>query len=152
MGSGNSELVDFRQRFSLLFSKHFAQMALLDVNGNLIATNPAWRSFGCENGLRAEYDCVGKSYLQICEAAALANVPGARSAYLGLLEVIHAGRPKFTMVYPCHSPAERRWYRLWIEPQMPSVPAIVVAHYPLPEPEQASLRSEREFDGSNFAA
>ena len=147
MGSGSDQIFEFRDTFHHLFNRHFAQMALLDLDGTLVAVNRAWRHFGDGNGICESYDCIGKNYLQICESALLTDSPGAKSVYLGLLEVIHAGRPKFTMVYPCHSLVERRWYRLWIEPQMPAVPAIIVAHYLLPQTQGIGAGGDIELIG-----
>jgi hypothetical protein len=97
--------------FSRLFDSSPAQVALLDLNGVILQTNRAWKQFGRENGLPAGYDCVGLSYLQACEPGVNSHDVGARQAYIGLLEVLRARRPKFTMAYPCHSPTERRWFR-----------------------------------------
>jgi hypothetical protein len=101
----------------------------VDLQGIILATNRAWTQFGWENGLTASFDSVGKNYLKSCEQAVSCGWPGAQQAYVGLLEVIRLQRPKFTMVYPCHSPTQRRWYRMWVQPQMPIVPAVIVAHH-----------------------
>lgn len=131
--------------FRLLFNDRPAHVALLDQQGIILETNKAWREFGSQNGLRSGYDCVGQNYLQACEQGAAENFPGASEAYIGVLEVLHARRPKFTMVYPCHSPKERRWYRMWVEPQSPDIPAVVVAHYP-------SIRKSPDKDASSTAS
>ena len=125
----DNRLAAWADNFSLLFDPSPAQVALLDLNGVIVETNLAWKQFGRENGLATNYDCIGMNYLQACESAANNDEIGARQAYIGLLEVLRTQRPKFTMVYPCHSPTERRWYRMWVEPQLPQVPGIIVAHY-----------------------
>jgi hypothetical protein len=115
--------------FKRLFDPTAAQVALINLEGVILETNRAWKQFGQDNGLPPDYQCVGKNYLHVCEAAVAANEPGSQRAYLGLLSVIRVHRPKFTMVYTCHSPNQRRWFRMWVEPQLPEVPAIVIAHY-----------------------
>jgi hypothetical protein len=133
--------------FKSLFDSHPSHIALLDLRGKILAVNPAWKRFGEQNRLAPGYDCVGMNYLRICETAAEGGVPQAREAYVGLLEVIHTGRPKFTMVYPCHSDNENRWFRMWVEPQTPNVPALIIAHKLIghEEPEM-NVDSEISFD------
>ncbi len=114
--------------FTHLFEAHPANVALLDAEGTILAVNAGWRDYGRENGLPSGYDVVGMSYLAVCEAGAVADYPMAREAYVGLLDVLKAGRPKFTLVYPCHTPTRREWYRMWVEPQTPAVPVVIVAH------------------------
>lgn len=114
--------------FQQLFDPHPSHVALLRLDGTVLAVNTAWRRYGQVNGLAAEYEAVGQNYLAVCEAGVAANYPGAREAYVGLLEVLQNARPKFTLMYSCHTPAQREWYRLWVEPQTPSVAAVIVAH------------------------
>ncbi len=124
-----NNLQDRRATFLRVFGAQMAHIALLDLNGVIVETNLSWNRFGIDNGIDSSYRCVGTSYLEVCQAAAERAFPCSQEAYVGLLDIIHNRRPKFTMVYPCHSPAERRWYRMWVEPQLPQVPAIIVAHY-----------------------
>jgi len=112
-----------------LFDPNPAHVALLDLQGVIVETNAAWKRFAVENGLPAHYECVGQNYLRLAEEAAGGQSLLAQEAYIGLLEVMCTRRPKFTMIYPCHAPGERRWYRMWVEPQTPAVPAVIVAHY-----------------------
>ena len=114
--------------FEQLFDPHPSNVALVALDGTVLAVNAAWRQYGRDNGLPADYGFVGRNYLAVCEAGVAARYPMAEEAYLGLLGVMRNDRPKFTMVYPCHTPARREWYRMWVEPQSPSVPAIIVAH------------------------
>jgi hypothetical protein len=125
----NDKLASYRRTFRQLFNGRTAQVALLDWSGIILETNSAWDQFGVENGLSRSYQSIGKNYLALCESAIGEDYPSAHEAYLGLLEVMQTNRPKFAMVYPCHSPTIRQWYRMWVEPQLPEVPAIIVAHY-----------------------
>ncbi len=116
------------QAFQQLFDPHPSQVALLDLEGQVLAVNTAWRRYGTSNGLPAGYEAVGRNYLAICEAGVAVAYPGASEAYVGLLDVLRNARPKFTLTYACHTPARREWYRMWVEPQSPSVAAVIVAH------------------------
>ena len=117
-----------RAIFQGVFGSHPAHVALLDLRANILAVNDAWTRFGQTNGLRDDYDFSRANYLQACEPGAVGGDAYARDAYVGLLQVMRSNRPKYTLVYPCHSPAEQRWFRMWIQPQAPEADAIVVAH------------------------
>lgn len=127
-GDGKDRPAGWARAFRQLFDPHPSHVALVGLDGTILAVNEAWTRFGRLNGLRADYDFVGQNYLAHCEAAVGSGTPGAQEAYVGLLDVIRNGRPKFTQVYPCHSPARREWYRMWVEPQTPTVAAVIVAH------------------------
>ncbi len=114
--------------FQQLFDPHLSHVALLHLDGTVLAVNAAWRRYAADNGVAAGYEFVGTNYLAVCEAGVAAGYPGAAEAYLGLLGVVRNGRAKFTMLYACQSPGRREWYRMWVEPQSPSVPAVIVAH------------------------
>ena len=114
--------------FERLFDGHPSHVALVGLDGTVMAVNAAWRRYAADHGVAAGYDFVGRNYLAVCEAAVAAGYPSAQEAYVGLLDVLRNRRPKFTLTYACHSPGRREWYRMWVEPQSPSVPAVIVAH------------------------
>ncbi len=113
--------------FQQLFGNFPSHSALLDLEGQIIAVNRSWNDFGRKNGLANGYSFEGQNYLAVCENAA-SQCRYAVEAMIGLLDVMKAGRPTFSMVYPCHSPSEKQWYRLWIELQLPHSPSVIVAH------------------------
>lgn len=114
--------------FHGLFADHPAHIALISLDGDILAVNDAWQRFGESNGLQKGYEFLGISYLTACQPAVEAGDPYASHATMGLLGLMQSSRDKFTLIYPCHSPVEQRWFRMWAEPQTPDVPAIVVAH------------------------
>ena len=83
--------------------------------------------FGRTNGLAEHYRFESKEYVRVCETAARESAY-AVDAMVGMLAVMNAGRPTFSMVYPCHSPSTQRWFRLWVQSQMPESPTIIMAH------------------------
>ena len=125
---GSAAASAWRAVFERLFDPHPSHVALVGLDGMVLAVNAAWRRYGAANGLRAGYDFVGQNYLAACEAGVVARYPSAEEAYVGLLGVLRSGRPKFTLVYSCSTPDRRETYRMWVEPQSPSVPAVIVAH------------------------
>ena len=127
-GGGAGDPAAWGRVFGQLFDPHPSHVALVGLDGTILAVNAAWRRYASANGNRADYAFVGRNYLAECEAGVAAGYPSAAEAYVGLLGVLRNGRPKFTLVYPCHGPAGREWYRMWVEPQTPSVAAVIVAH------------------------
>jgi len=115
--------------FEQLFKEHPVQIALLDLKGVILAVNERWHTFGRENGLDPTFDFVGISYLDVCQKAAEAGDELAAIAMTGLLDVMTTGRVNYAMTYPCHSPDEKRWFKLWIQTQSPANPTIIVVHH-----------------------
>ncbi|SEO80442.1 PAS fold-containing protein [Halogranum amylolyticum] len=86
-----------------------AEVAILDVDGEIVSTNLAWRAFAEANGYRGDVEMVGVNYLDVCDAAAAADGDAAVAA-TGLRAVFAGRRDGFDFEYPCHSPDERRWF------------------------------------------
>jgi hypothetical protein len=114
--------------FKQLFDWHPAHVCMLDLDGKILAVNRSWSRFAEGNGLSPQYKFDGQSYLDICSVAAEKGDDYAKQALTGLLDIMATGRRKFVLTYPCHAPHEKRWFKLWIEPQMPEAPVIIVAH------------------------
>lgn len=83
-------------------------VAILDSSGRIVAVNETWKRFGRQNGLRMPNSAVGLNYLEYCQS----DEP--RSRRFGKeLKALLAGRLDLvTFVYPCHSPARKRWFSL----------------------------------------
>jgi hypothetical protein len=114
--------------FRKLFAAHSAHIALVDLDGLILSVNDAWTRFGQENGLDPAYRFEERDYIDVCHHAAMLKSAQAEEAMLGLLRVLKAGERSFSMVYPCHSPTEPRWFRMWVQSQQPEVAGVIVAH------------------------
>ena len=88
-----------------------AHIAVLDGTGRIVSVNEAWRRFGRENGLRDPAGGVGASYLDVCDRAAGGGDQLAAMVAAGLRSLA-AGGPALALEYPCHGPAEPRWFQL----------------------------------------
>ncbi|NCC33365.1 MAG: PAS domain S-box protein [Chloroflexia bacterium] len=94
-----------------------AHIAVLDLNGNIVAVNKAWCTFADENPPVPVNYGLGTNYFAICESR-----PDSHSYALtdacdetipqGIREVIAGELDEFIHVYPCHSPTKLRWFRL----------------------------------------
>ncbi|MEO6335739.1 MAG: PAS domain-containing protein, partial [Verrucomicrobiota bacterium] len=93
-----------------------APIALLDNQGYIISINEAWRQFSGANALAAQEHRIGLNYLDICHNASGANCSEAPHVAKGILSVLGGETQSFSIEYPCHSPAEERWFLLMVTP------------------------------------
>jgi DNA-binding NarL/FixJ family response regulator len=82
--------------------------AIIDVSGTIIAVNSAWRIFGRENGLRIPNHGIGLSYLKYCETGSTESDDISRQ----IRDLIVGRLDLLTLIYPCDSPTEKRWFVL----------------------------------------
>lgn len=91
-------------------------IALLDSTGRILWVNRAWRHFAIANDLPTATYAVGANYVEICERATGPNATEAPTVAQGLRDVLSGKVDTFSMEYPCHSPTEKRWFRVLITP------------------------------------
>jgi PAS domain S-box-containing protein len=87
-----------------------AHIAVLDENGTIVAVNKAWRDFAAANPPVTGNVCQGSDYLAVCNAAEGEDRLQALAFSEGIREVMEGRQKVFTLEYPCHSPAEKRWF------------------------------------------
>ncbi|MFC1844273.1 LuxR C-terminal-related transcriptional regulator [Thermodesulfobacteriota bacterium] len=85
-----------------------AHIAVLDKNGVIILTNRAWQEFGAANNLQGPQNSLGQNYLVVSEQAKETGHIIAQ----GIRKVISGELQEFFTNYPCHSPAEKRWFAM----------------------------------------
>ncbi len=89
-----------------------AHIALIDGESNILDVNDQWRQFGRANDYHGP-DCgVGANYLAVCETGIRQGADEAVSVRDELRALLDGERDTFTLEYPCHAPAQRRWFRL----------------------------------------
>ncbi|MEX2627391.1 MAG: hypothetical protein WD225_10950 [Ilumatobacteraceae bacterium] len=110
-------MTDLDDRWNTALDAIDSPAAALDQHGVVRAVNEAWTRFAVDNGYDvgdAGGECgMGTSYHTWDDDPADAE---ARQASAGVLDVIEGRADSFQMVYPCHSPAEARWFRLVVAP------------------------------------
>ncbi|NOS86779.1 MAG: GAF domain-containing protein [Ignavibacteria bacterium] len=117
-----------------------ANIAMLDHNGNIIAVNKSWRVFGSENGLVCSSDCIGMNYLKICNRSTGIDHIYAKESVIGIKEVLSGRSKEFNQEYPCHSPNEKRWFRLTVSPiSSKTNSGVVVMHLDITAQKLAEL-------------
>ena len=130
-----------------------ATLCVLDEAGVVVSANQAWRDFALTNGLGEGLDAVGADYLELCrrgESGAPARV--AR----GLRQVLEGAQSAFQQEYPCHTSAEKRWFKLHAYRLPGDGPIrVVVMHQPITElklSEQRLRRANRVLKAATQAA
>lgn len=87
-----------------------AHIAVLDETGLIQETNRAWIDFACANMENCPSAFQGVNYLDVCRAATGEEAVDAKRAGDGIRAVINGEIGEFRYDYPCHSPAELRWF------------------------------------------
>lgn len=106
-----------------------AHVALLDPAGVILAVNESWRRFAAANAARRADFYVGQNYLEVCERATGDCAEEAQATADGIRRVLAGRIPEFSLEYPCHSPSERRWFRVTVTPCSPGkLAGVVVMH------------------------
>jgi len=117
-----------------------AHIALLDTSGTIVSVNEAWRRFG-QDVLQGANFGVGLDYLAVCDAAMGDCSEEAGIAAEGIRRVLRGETRQFGLEYPCHSPTERRWFRLMVTPLDERQPGgVVVMHVNVTERRLAEER------------
>ncbi|HXI69526.1 MAG TPA: GAF domain-containing protein [Verrucomicrobiae bacterium] len=118
-----------------------AHVVVLDADGKIIEANQPWVKFATANNagtLASGY--LGENYLTICaNSIRLTNDADALAAMDGIRAVLAGSKPGFILEYPCHSPAERRWFQMRVTPLTGPQPGVVVTHENITERKLAEM-------------
>jgi PAS domain S-box-containing protein len=116
-----------------------SHIAVLDAQGVIVAVNNAWRRFAKDNGLsESSQNMLGVNYLEVCKNAF--NQPygnEANAAQEGIAAVLAGEREIFHLEYPCHSPAQQRWFQMNVSPLQGSRRGVVISHENITERKKA---------------
>jgi PAS domain S-box-containing protein len=106
------------------------QLAVLDTQGVIVATNRAWSRLAAENSpLGSAADVVGMSYQRACEAVAgKPQGEEAAKAWQGIEAVLSKTLTDFALKYSCRMQGETRWFRLTAVPIRAPGEGAVAAH------------------------
>ena len=86
-------------------------VAVLDEAGTIVDTNRPWREFGAENDILGDPALIGENYLEAC--GSVGSDSYASLAADGIGAILSGERDEFHLEYPCHSPDEKRWFRMY---------------------------------------
>ena len=110
-----------------------AHVALLDERGTIRLVNEAWKRFAQVNVFHGQGYGVGVNYIELCERVRDDCAGEGRRAAAGIRSVIAGEVSQFSMEYPCHSPEEKRWFRMSATPLHNPRRGAVVMHVNITE-------------------
>jgi len=120
-------------------------LALLDRDGVIVAVNDVWTDFCIANGGRIERCGPGCSYLDVCAEAG--DETSLRVATAIERAVRGEALQGATLLLPCHSPTQERWYDLvvstWVGPDARTVRGATVVLVPSVAPVDEAGQADR---------
>ncbi len=119
-----------------------ANIAILKADGKIQAVNEAWQRFAQANGdPPASAVDRGADYLEVCRQASAAGSLDAQKALTGIQDVLAGRQTSSEIQYPCHSPAEKRWFHMLVTPLDGAVGGgVVITHVNITARKQAEQR------------
>ncbi|RPI37174.1 MAG: PAS domain S-box protein [Nitrospiraceae bacterium] len=117
---------EFNQAVLMSLRDH---IAVLDRQGVILVVNESWLKFAHENAAPVmELIGPGVNYLEVCRRSLNLGDNTALAALDGVNSVMKGQRLDFQMEYPCHSPAEERWFRMTVVPFKGEKGCVIITH------------------------
>ena len=118
-------------------------LAVINIKGEIIATNEAWKSFAINNHTATNGTCEDSNYFEVCEKSALQGDGFADSALTGMKQVLNGSKPFYYTEYPYHSSDKQRWFSMRVVKLQSKENMAVVAHEDITLMILAKLDSEK---------
>jgi diguanylate cyclase (GGDEF)-like protein len=93
-----------------------SNICVVNLTGEILAVNRAWKEFGASNAGGAELVYLGTNYLDVCRSSTGPASAEASAFYSGMHDVLAGRTDHFQIEYPCHSPTEFRWFLATVTP------------------------------------
>ncbi|MBT8357754.1 MAG: GAF domain-containing protein, partial [Deltaproteobacteria bacterium] len=131
-----------------------AHIAVLDIDGNIIAVNDAWKKFAEQNDRDGGSVGIGSNYFNVCmQAINDEDDQDALHALKGIQKVISSEIGEFEYEYACHSPDEKRWFLMRVTQMRFMGDKAVVSHINITDKKIAEMdliEREKELSALNF--
>ena len=107
--------------FHSLFNAVPASLVFAKTDGTIEDVNKNWKAFADENSFKSSSYGIGENYF---------SVAGRNSKLTkGLQNLSEDKCDRFSMIYPCHSPEKKRWFRLIaVKEQHVENPRLLLMH------------------------
>lgn len=92
------------------------RIALLNVHGQIITVNDAWRQFAETNALQDDDHGVGVDYFLLCARIHEQEASTTQEVVLGIKSVLAGNVKKFALEFAYHSAIEQRWFLMTVTP------------------------------------
>ncbi|WAJ72230.1 sensor domain-containing diguanylate cyclase [Catenovulum adriaticum] len=135
---------------SLVLDSITDHIVVIDETGEIQYVNKSWIAFGSNNACLIDYDWRGVNYINECDKASALGDEFATHAGSGIRNVISKKEENFYLEYPCHSPAEKRWFMMRISSfQILGDNYFVISHQNITERKLAEdeVKKQARLDG-----
>ncbi len=123
------ELKERRDFIQRVLDSNQDHTVIVEPNGDIIETNRAWREFAENNGGNCSNGCgIGSNYFAVCQAAVKCGDTIAAKVLEGIHAIQQGKTSRFELEYPCHSPTEKRWFRISVVPVRGSRDQLLISH------------------------
>ncbi len=127
--ASNTNQRQLSERLSAILNAIPAHICLLNSVGNILDVNATWRQFAIENNYSGNNFGIGSNYFEVCDNAIGEFSAEANQVVEGIKTVLSGKSNHFELEYPCHSPKEKRWFRLMVSPlQEDTYAGVVIMH------------------------
>lgn len=104
------------EALSLILDSITEHIVVVSETGEIQYANKSWSKFGDSNACDIGADWIGVNYLDECDKAAAMGDEFGEKAGNGIRSIINKAQSLFYFEYPCHSPAEKRWFMMRVTP------------------------------------
>jgi diguanylate cyclase (GGDEF)-like protein len=119
-------------------------IVVIDQTGLIQYVNQSWQDFSCANANTSEPDWLKINYLEQCDRSAEKGDTFGEHAAEGIRLVINKIQENFYLEYPCHSPAEKRWFMMRVSPvKVANNHYYVISHHNITERKIAEEKVEQ---------
>ncbi len=104
-------------------------IAVIDRDGKIVYVNKSWITFGQSNNCSVNTKWGTTNYLKVCDKSASCGDEFGANAAEGIRDIINGRKDSFYFEYPCHSPDEKRWFMMRVQPfNLDGTDFYVVSH------------------------
>lgn len=126
------------KKYSSLIQHLPANIAVLNRQGIIVDVNNSWRQFADENGLAGANYGIGSNYIEVSRKKHKADTGEGIQIAEAIEKIINAELNNFSMIYPCHSPDKKRWFKAIVSRENEGDNSgIVVMHIDVTEQQEA---------------
>ncbi|MGF1580397.1 MAG: PAS domain S-box protein [Gemmataceae bacterium] len=133
-------LMDSEAQTKSILASLSAHIAVLDRTGQIVAVNPAWEEFARNNQGDLARLGVGTNYLEVCLKSKGPYAERAPEVARGIQAILSGKTHHLSLEYPCHSPAQQRWFLLQASALRSGEGGAVVSHTDITERVRAEQR------------
>lgn len=129
------------KKYAALIQHLPANIALLDREGKLVDVNNPWKLFATENEFAEDNYGIGSNYSEIARRKQqIYNGEGILISE-AIEKIVERKLTNFSMIYPCHSPNKKRWFKAIVSRENEeSDSGIVIMHVDVTEQQEAEFK------------